>query len=89
MLGEASLPRSRFKILKKAARETKERQASKKFYNKCSENSRSQIAFRTDIFRKLTLGAPDTGHGGGTIFNTDICSRGEKLNKTENERVKK
>ena len=24
----------------------------------CSENSRSQIAFRTDIFRKLTLGAP-------------------------------
>ena len=31
---------------------------SKKFYNKCSENSRSQIVFRTDIFRKLTLGAP-------------------------------
>ena len=28
---------------------------TKKFY-KCSENSRSQI---TDIFRKLTLGAPD------------------------------
>ena len=26
---------------------------------KCSENSRSQIVFRTDIFRKLTLGAPD------------------------------
>ena len=25
--------------------------------NKCSENSRSQIVFRTDIFRKLTLGA--------------------------------
>ena len=24
----------------------------------CSENSRSQIVFRTDIFRKLTLGAP-------------------------------
>ena len=35
------------------------RQASKKFYNKCSENSRSQIVFRTDIFGKLTLGAPD------------------------------
>ena len=35
-----------------------ERQASKKFYNKWSENSRSQIVFRTDIFRKLTLGAP-------------------------------
>ena len=30
-----------------------------KFYNKCSENSRSQIVFRTDIFRKLTLGAPE------------------------------
>ena len=27
--------------------------------NKCSENSRSQIVFRTDIFRKLSLGAPD------------------------------
>ena len=26
---------------------------------KCSENSRSQIVFRTDIFRKLTLGASD------------------------------
>ena len=37
---------------------TEERQASKKFYSKCSENSRSQIIFRTDIFRKLTLGAP-------------------------------
>ena len=31
---------------------------SKKFYNKCSENCRSQIVFRTDIFRKLSLGAP-------------------------------
>ena len=30
-----------------------------------------------------------TGHGGGTIFNTDICSWGKKLNKTENEREKK
>ena len=26
---------------------------------KCSENCRSQIVFRTDIFRKLSLGAPD------------------------------
>ena len=34
-------------------------QASKKFYNKCSENSRSQIVFRTDIFGKLALGAPE------------------------------
>ena len=32
---------------------------SNKFYNKCSENSRSQIVFRTDIFQKLTLGAHD------------------------------
>ena len=39
-------------------RKSQERQASKKFYNKCSENSRSLIVFRTDIFRKLTLGAP-------------------------------
>ena len=31
---------------------------AKKFYNKCSENSRSQIVFRTDIFRKLSLSAP-------------------------------
>ena len=26
---------------------------------KCSENSRSQIVFRTDIFGKLALGAPE------------------------------
>ena len=37
----------------------KERQAGKKFYKKYSENSRSQIVFRTDIFRKLTLSAPE------------------------------
>ena len=36
---------------------------SKKFYNKCSENSRSQIVCRTDVFRKLTLGAPDRSKG--------------------------
>ena len=29
------------------------------FYNKCSENSRSQIFLRTNIFRKLTLGASE------------------------------
>ena len=39
-------------------RKSQERQASKKRYDKCSENSRSQIVFRTDIFRKLSLGAP-------------------------------
>ena len=33
--------------------------ANKKFYNKCSENSRSQLVFRTDIFRKLALGIPE------------------------------
>ena len=30
---------------------------AKNFYKKCSDNSRSQTVFRTDIFRKLTLGA--------------------------------
>ena len=30
-----------------------------KFYNKCSENSRSQIIFWTDVFQKLTLGTPE------------------------------
>ena len=39
-------------------RKSQERQASKKFYSKCSENSRSLIVFRTGIFRKLTLSAP-------------------------------
>ena len=37
---------------------------ARNFTNKCSENSRSQIFFRTHIFRKLTLGAP-------TNFRTD------------------
>ena len=35
---------------------------SKKFYDKRSENSRTQIVFRTDIFQKLALGAPDWSH---------------------------
>ena len=35
-------------------------QTSTKFNNKNFENSRSQIVFRTDIFRKLLLGAPVT-----------------------------
>ena len=39
-------------------RKSQERQASKTFNTKCSENSRSQIVFRTYIFRKFTLGAP-------------------------------
>ena len=36
---------------------------ARNFLNKCSENSRSQISFRTYIFRKLSLGAPDNRHG--------------------------
>ena len=35
------------------------RQASKKSYNKCSKNSRSQIVFRTAFFEKLSLSAPE------------------------------
>ena len=38
--------------------ENPRRQALKKFYNKCSENSRSQIVFRTDIFPKIVVGCP-------------------------------
>ena len=38
-------------------RKSWERWASKKFNNKCSESSRSQIVFRTDIFQKLSLRA--------------------------------
>ena len=37
------------------------RQARTEFYNKCSENSRSQIVVRTDIFRKLSLGGAPEG----------------------------
>ena len=33
--------------------------SKQEFYKKCSENSRSHIVFRTDIFRKLTLGASE------------------------------
>ena len=29
-----------------------------RIYNKCSENSRSQIVSRTDIFRKVAVGCP-------------------------------
>ena len=39
-------------------RKSLERQASKKFYNKFSENSSSQIVFRTDIFSKIAVGCP-------------------------------
>ena len=39
--------------------ENPRREASKKFYNKCSENFRAQIVFRTDIYQKLKLAAPE------------------------------
>ena len=59
-------------------RKSEERQARKKFYNKCSENSRSQIVFLTDIFRKLTLGAleyyPD-------LFSMKPKARSSKVRK--------
>ena len=48
-----------YTFFKKFENPRRGRQASKKFYNKCSENSRSQIVFRTGIFRKLTLGVLD------------------------------
>ena len=32
---------------------------ARNFTMKCSENSKSQIVFRTDIFRKLSLVAPE------------------------------
>ena len=33
-------------------------------FNKCSEKSRSQIVFQTDIFQKLSLGAPANSYLG-------------------------
>ena len=39
---------------------------SKKVNNKCFENSRSQIVFRTDSFHKLSLGAPER-------LGTQVC----------------
>ena len=44
---------------------------ARNFLNKCSENSRSQIIFRTDIFRKLSLGAPDNRHG---VYQVNCCA---------------
>ena len=48
-------------------RKSEDMQTSTKFNNKNFENSRSQIVFRTDIFRKLSLGAPDLT--GNAILN--------------------
>ena len=41
--------------VRKSSREARKQE----ILQQCSENSRSQIVFRTDIFRKLTLGAPE------------------------------
>ena len=51
--------------------------ASKKFYKKCSGNSRSQIVFRTDIFRKLTLGAPGKYCREGHLFSSRIYKQSQ------------
>ena len=48
------------------------RHASKRFYNKCSENSRYQIVFRTDIFPKIVVGCP--WQKGFSIFHCNIRS---------------
>ena len=46
-----------------------------KFYNKCSENSRSQIVFRTDIFPKIAVGCPWILFLSATVaFRTNILS---------------
>ena len=52
---------------------------AEKFYNKCSENSRSQIVFRTDIFRKLSLGAP-------VFMDLDEVDVNKNKNAKKNER---
>ena len=47
-------------MLLRGENEAKERgRQARNIYNKCSENSRPEIVFRTDVFRKLTLGAPE------------------------------
>ena len=53
--------------------ENPRRVGSKKFYNKCSENSRSQIVFRTDIFKKSSLGSPDVWRS-GACFSKDLIT---------------
>ena len=55
-----------------------DRQASKEFYNKCSKNSSSQIVFRTDIFRKLTLGAPITTNALKDLCDVHLSVQGWK-----------
>ena len=64
---QSATHRVRYQILplskyRSHARPMKDRHGSKKFYSNGSENSRFQV-FRTDIFRKLTLGAPGSSRG--------------------------
>ena len=54
---------------------------ARNFYNKCSENSRSKIVFRTDIFRKLTLGAPEHYRDGE--YRNKSCLKGTGGNDAE------
>ena len=54
-------------------------QTSTKFNNKNFDNSRSQIVFRTDIFRKLSLGAPVLWSHFHLIFS---CSQGVARSST-------
>ena len=60
---------------------------ARNFNSKCSENSRSQIVFRTDIFKKLSLGAPEVSPGQQTkSVNEDtvtwLFKQTPKVNRT-------
>ena len=46
---------------------------AKKFDNKFSENSRSQIVFRTDFFPKIDVGCP--WRAGKWLAETDLTTR--------------
>ena len=48
---------------------------ARNFTTKCCENSRSQIVFRTDIFRKLPLGAPIYGKCSSRLTVYKNCDR--------------
>ena len=55
---------------------------ARNFGKKCSENFRSQIVFRTDIFRKLSLGAPGASklkQSGLTIYDHFSVSQSDLM----------
>ena len=62
---------------------------ARNFWKKCSENSRSQIVFPTDIFRKLSLGAPAvlTGCTHESLIRT--FNRNRPLNSIADKKVLK